>query len=116
VGRLPEKGDSPEERQKQIFGLYVEQMFQRKGMISLVFPKQKIIGSLSWLAREMREHSKSVFVVEGLQSSWLGTTGQRVAYGAVVALAGASLRKRRRVSAFFAQSKRANLLLAEACD
>jgi hypothetical protein len=44
MGRLPEKRDSPEERQQQIFGLYVEQMFQRKGMTSLVFPKQKIIG------------------------------------------------------------------------
>ena len=59
-----QKGDSPEERRKQIFGLYVEQMFQRKGMTSLVFPKEKIIGWLSWLARKMREHSQSVFLVE----------------------------------------------------
>ncbi len=44
MGRLPEKRDSPEERHQQIFGLYVEQMFQRKGMTSLVFPRQKIIG------------------------------------------------------------------------
>ena len=44
MDRLPETRDSPEERQKQIFGLYVEQTFQRKGMTSLVFPRQKIIG------------------------------------------------------------------------
>ena len=81
-----QKGDSPEERRKQIFGLYVEQMFQRKGMTSLVFPKEKIIGWLSWLARKMREHSQSVFLVEGLQPSWLGTRAQRGAYGTVVAL------------------------------
>jgi hypothetical protein len=43
MGRLPEKRDSPEERRQQIFGLYVEQI-HRKGMTSLVFPKQKIIG------------------------------------------------------------------------
>ena len=82
-----QKGDSAEERRKQIFGLYVEQMFQRKGMTSLVFPKEKIIGWLSWLARKMREHSQSVFIVEELQPSWLGSTGPNaVAYGAVVAL------------------------------
>jgi len=81
-----QKGDSQEERRKQIFGIYVEQMFQRKGLTSLTFPKEKTIGWLSWLARKMREHSQSVFLVEGLQPSWLGSTGQRVAYGAVVAL------------------------------
>jgi hypothetical protein len=81
------KGDSPEERRKQIFALYVEQMFQRKGMDSLVFPKEKIIGWLAWLARKMREHSQSVFfLVEGLQPSWLGSVAQRGAYGTVVAL------------------------------
>ena len=81
-----QKGDSPEERRKQIFRLYVEQMFQRKGTTSLVFPKEKIIGWLSWLAGKMREHSQSVFLVEGLQPSWLGTRAKRVAYGTVVAL------------------------------
>jgi len=81
-----QKGDSADERRKQIFGLYVEQMFQRRGMTSLVFPKEKIIGWLSWLGRKMREHSQSVFLVEGLQPSWLASTAQRAAYGTVVAL------------------------------
>ena len=85
-----QKGDLAEER-RQVFRLYVEQMFQRKGMTSLVFPKEKIIGWLSWLARRMREHSQSVFLVEGLQPSWLGTSWlgarvQRAAYGIVMAL------------------------------
>ena len=84
-------GDSSEERRKQIFRLYVEQMFQRKGTTSLVFPKEKIIGWLSWLAGKMREHSQSVFLVEGLQPSWLGTRAKRVAYGTVVALSFASI-------------------------
>ena len=34
----------------------------------------------------MREHSQSVFLVEGLQPSWLGTRGKRVGYGTVAAL------------------------------
>jgi hypothetical protein len=70
---LGQKGDSLEDRRKQIFRLYVEQMSQRKGMAALSFPKEKIIGWLSWLAGKMREHSQSVFLVEGLQPSWLGT-------------------------------------------
>jgi hypothetical protein len=81
-----QEGASAEERRKQIFGLYVEQMFQRKRMTPLVFPKEKIIGWLAWLAGKMKEHSQSVFLVEGLQPSWLGTRGQRRAYGAVAAL------------------------------
>jgi hypothetical protein len=81
-----QKGDSPEERRNQIFGLYVEQMFQRKGTAPLVFRKEKIISWLSWLARKMRQHSQSVFLVEGLQPGWLSTRAQRVAYGTVVVL------------------------------
>jgi hypothetical protein len=61
-------------------------MFQRKGTNSLWFPKEKIIGWLSWLAGKMREHSQSVFLVEGLQPSWLGTRAERAAFGTVAAL------------------------------
>jgi hypothetical protein len=64
---VSQKGESPEQRRRQIFLLYVEQMFLRKGTVPLPFPRQKIIGWLSWLASKMREHSKSVFLVEGLQ-------------------------------------------------
>jgi DNA polymerase III delta prime subunit len=81
-----EKGDSPEERRKQIFRLYVEQMFQRRRTSSLVFPKEKTIGRLSWLARKLKGHSQSVFLVEGLQPSWLGTRAERLVYGTVMAL------------------------------
>jgi len=49
-GLASQKGGSLEERRKQIFGLYVEEMFKRKEMSSLVFPKEKVIGWLSWLA------------------------------------------------------------------
>jgi hypothetical protein len=81
-----QKRDSPEARRKQIFGLYVEQMFQRKGLTPRAFPKEKSIGWLSWLAGKMRAHSESVFLVEGLQPGWLGTMAQRVGYGTVIAL------------------------------
>jgi hypothetical protein len=89
VGRVElaaQSGDSLNERRKQIFNLYVEQMFRRKGTASLVFPKEKIIGWLSWLAAKMREHSQSIFFLEGLQPSWLGATAERAGYGTAVGL------------------------------
>jgi len=67
-----QKGESLEERRKQIFHLYVEQMFKRKKRASLVFPKAKTIGWLSWLAGKMKKYSQSEFLVEGLRPTWLG--------------------------------------------
>lgn len=81
-----QKGDLPKERQKQIFSLYVDQMFQRKGGTFLAFSKGKTVTWLSWLAGRMKEHSQSVFLVEGLQPSWLGTRAKRAPYGTFVAL------------------------------
>jgi hypothetical protein len=81
-----QKGNSAEERRKQIFHLYIEQVFRRKGTSSLAFSREKTIGWLSWVAGKMREHSQSVFLVEGLQPSWLGTKAKRAAYGTIVAL------------------------------
>src|SRR5262249_16923369 len=52
-----QQSSSLEERRDQIFGLYVERMFQRKKLDYLLFPKDKVIGWLSWLAKEMKEHS-----------------------------------------------------------
>jgi eukaryotic-like serine/threonine-protein kinase len=81
-----QSGYSLNERRKQVFGLYVDQMFQRKAKSPLVFPKEQTISWLSWLAGQMRKHSQSVFLVEGLQPGWLGTRAKRAAYGTVVAL------------------------------
>jgi DNA polymerase III delta prime subunit len=83
---IAQKGYSIEERRKQIFRLYIDRMFQWKGTGALRFPKDKTIGWLSWLARKMREHSLSEFLVEGLQPSWLGTRAKRLAYRTVAAL------------------------------
>jgi hypothetical protein len=80
------QSSSLEERRDQIFGLYVERMFQRKRSDDLLFPKDKVIGWLSWLAKEMKQHSQSVFMVEGLEPSWLATMNQWISYRALVAL------------------------------
>ena len=78
--------NSPEDRRKQIFSLYVERMFQRKESAALPFPKEKLIGWLSWLAKNMNERSQSVFMIEGLQPSWLSSIGQQVSFTVLVAL------------------------------
>lgn len=63
--------------------LYVERMFQRKQLTTDIFHKDKVIGWLAWLAKGMKDHSQSVYMMEALQPSWLTTTKQQVAYGAV---------------------------------
>jgi hypothetical protein len=70
---IGQPGDSPQERRKQIFSLYVDQMFKRKVSTPVAFPKDETIGWLSWLAVRMRKHATSILLVEGLQSSWLGS-------------------------------------------
>ena len=81
-----QKGDSLEERRKKIFGLYIEQMFRRKGPTSLTFSKEKSIGWLSWLAGKMRERSQSVFLVEELQPGWLRLRTELGTYKTAVVL------------------------------
>ena len=81
-----QKKDSLEERRKQIFRLYVDQMFERKGTTYLPFPREKTIGWLSCLAGKMKEHSQSVFLVEALQPSWLRTRAEGTVYRALVPL------------------------------
>jgi hypothetical protein len=86
IDELSRQKGNLEERRKQIFDFYVKEMFTRKGATSLVFPKEKIIDWLSWLAGKMSEHSQSVFLIEGLQPSWLGTRAKRIVYRTAVFL------------------------------
>jgi eukaryotic-like serine/threonine-protein kinase len=79
-------GQPFEERRKQIFKLYVAQMFRRKSATSVVFPPEKATGWLSWLAANMRQHTESIFLIEELQPSASSKGGIPVAYGTVAAL------------------------------
>ncbi len=77
---------SSKERRDHILGLYVEQIFQRKEIASGLFPKDRVVNWLSWLARAMGEHSQSVFMLERLQPSCLGSKVLRVSYGVLAAM------------------------------
>jgi hypothetical protein len=75
-----------ESRQKQILDAYVNKMFQRKASLIQVFPKEKVIFWVSWLAERMLEQSHSVFLIENLQPSWLERGEQILAYRCIASL------------------------------
>jgi hypothetical protein len=75
-----------DDRRKQIFALYVEQMFQRKGTSLYSIPQEKIIALLTWLAEKMRGHSQTIFLLEEIQPSWLVTKSELLVYEIIVAL------------------------------
>ncbi len=54
-------------------------MFERHGKESL-YPRQQVMGWLGWLARGMQAHSQSIFMLDDLQPSWLGSTPGRWGY------------------------------------
>ena len=68
-------GESIESRRSQLFETYVRRMFQRAGKPPDDYPEARTREWLGWLAREMRQHSLSVFLLENLQPSWLGGKG-----------------------------------------
>jgi len=56
----------------KFFDQYVQRMFQRqeaKG--NTVYARAEISDQLIWLARQMRRHNQSIFLLEQLQPSWL---------------------------------------------
>lgn len=69
---------SAEERRRHLFKTYVDQMFKRTTRIDpKLYPKEKTIHWLSWLARNMSENNQTVFLIERMQPSWLETKAQR---------------------------------------
>jgi eukaryotic-like serine/threonine-protein kinase len=69
---------SVEERREHLFTSYVEEMFDRSDTEKRL--RAPIIRGVSWLARQMRAHAQSMFLIEGLQPDWLRTPTERRAY------------------------------------
>jgi GTPase SAR1 family protein len=63
-------GATREELQHTIFATYVEHMLKRRGQSKRWQPEQ-VIRWLMFLAKQMQEHSQTVFSVENLQPTWL---------------------------------------------
>ncbi|MBF0377085.1 MAG: NACHT domain-containing protein [Desulfamplus sp.] len=68
---------SVEETRKELFNHYVERMFRRKGGKEAVYPKEKTIHYLSWLAGKMKQFSKSNFLMEDIDFNWIDTKGYK---------------------------------------
>jgi eukaryotic-like serine/threonine-protein kinase len=66
--------------ESHLFERYVERMFERVGKAPDTYPRERTKWWLSWLGREMRQHSLTVFLLENLQPSWLPSVGQRWVY------------------------------------
>jgi WD40 repeat protein len=71
--------DSTEARRRHLFTTYIKQMFKHRKP-SQDYTPQKTTTWLTWLAQKMAQHSQSIFMLEGLQPSWLSTWVQRWVY------------------------------------
>jgi len=65
--------DTVEGRREHLFNSYIRRMLDRRGKKDRLFGDDVTVSRLGWLADRMKRHSKSVFLVEDLQPSWLGT-------------------------------------------
>ena len=73
--------ESAERRRKHLFETYVERMYERSARTKReIYSKAQTIHWLSWLAREMIRHGHLIFLIEGLQPSWLPGRLARWAY------------------------------------
>ncbi len=72
--------DTEGDRRKHLFDTYISRMFLRKGKSERFYSKDQTIHWLSWLAQKMTEHFQTVFLIEGIQPSWIRSSWQRLTY------------------------------------
>lgn len=63
----------------KLFDNYIEKMFRHRGTTSLYDVKQTKRW-LIWIARQLVKSSQTVFLIEGIQPSWLRDKAQRLRY------------------------------------
>ena len=77
-------GVCAEGRLPQIFATYTERMLKRRSARARYKPQQTI-HRLSFLARQMKQQSQTVFYIERMQPGWLLSKWQRRLYYALIA-------------------------------
>ena len=88
-----QRPESTASRRSQLFIAYVQKMLARRRSDRRYAP-ERTTAWLAWLARRMREHNASIFLVENLQPSWLSkghqlwlyAVGSRLLAGLVLGL------------------------------
>lgn len=68
-----------EERRHHLFDTFIDRMFQRRGGDER-YSRSQTMAWLIWLAQRMVKNSQSVFLIEGLQPTWLQTELQKRIY------------------------------------
>jgi hypothetical protein len=66
-------------RRRHLFDIYIARMFHRKVGVR-PYDDEQTKQHLSWLAHNMQGHNQEVFLIEGLQPSWLQTSRWRLVY------------------------------------
>ena len=65
--------------QNQLFADYVDQVLSQQDGSS-GYSKRQALSWLGWIASQMHVHNQSIFMIEGIQPSWLSSRGWRTAY------------------------------------
>jgi DNA polymerase III delta prime subunit len=77
IGQL----DTTEARREHLFNKYIDVMFNRVARTkNELYPRDKTIKWLSWLAEKMTQDAQSVFLIERMQPTWLQTRVQKRQY------------------------------------
>ena len=63
-----------------LFNTYIKRMLSRKGKNSTEYSARQVIKWLSWLGKEMQDHSKTVFHMEEFQRTWLNNRKTELIY------------------------------------
>jgi hypothetical protein len=83
---------SDEERRAHIYDTYLDRMFARRGKEQAPYAKADTLRWLGSLARHMLRLGQRMFLIEGLQPTWLATRAEVVIYALLSrALAGLAL-------------------------
>ncbi len=77
-------GAVTEVRRQQIFATYTQRMLERRSARSHASPQQTVRW-LSYLARQMKQQSQTVFYIERMQPTWLLKKWQRRLYYGLIA-------------------------------
>ncbi len=77
ITELPEM--NLEERRQHIFDKYIQRMFERRQVKSL-YSQSKSIHYLTWLAKNLKYRSQTVFLIERIQPNWLDKFWQKYIY------------------------------------
>jgi DNA polymerase III delta prime subunit len=78
---------SSETRRRQLFEDYVNAMLKRRGT-EIHYTPQQTVHWLTWLAKQMTDHSQTEFYIERIQYDWLLDTRSRFVYRIATVLIG----------------------------